>query len=61
LSFPPNKIESTQGVLLQIDFEIGFDAPHHVEKVQDHLLLAPVGIPCRDGFSHPIVKFFSIL
>jgi hypothetical protein len=36
-----DEIKSTQGVLLQIDFEIGFDAPHHVEKVQDHLLLGP--------------------
>jgi len=36
-----DKIESTQSILLKIDFEIGFDAPHHVEKVQDHLLLGP--------------------
>jgi hypothetical protein len=37
LGFASDKMESTQGLPLEIDLAIGLDAPHHVEKVQDHM------------------------
>jgi len=47
LSFSMNKIEPTQVPCWKIDLEVGLDCAAHIEKVQDHLALGPVGIPAR--------------